>query len=458
MSDTPLSPAAEAADPGTEPGKAPTSRVLQTVLLTVFIDMLGVGILIPVVPQLLGNPRSPEYLLPSGWTYKQGLILLGFLIASYSFAQFIATPILGQLSDRHGRKPILAISLAGTSISYVAFAIGVVTKNIPLLFASRIFDGATGGNIAVAQAAVADISTPENRTKNFGLVGATFGMGFILGPYIGGKLATPDTTVLSIGGHHFLTTPSWFGAATPFWFAAILAGLNAFMVVTRFPETLTKLRKQGAIAWNQSVLNIRKAITIPGVKSIFPAVFMYQAGFTFFTTFFSLYLVQKLGFKASNIGDFFAYIGLWIAFTQGALAGPLAKRFPDWKIIRVGLVGLVFGLLAVFIPNSTAQLLLIAPIIPLFVGSVMANLTSLVSRTAPRHMQGEILGINASVMALAQAIPAALTGFLGGISKEVPIIAAAACVAIAALMFWTMYRPPAGEPIEAGMAAPVAGH
>ena len=161
---------------------AASKGVMPVVVSTVFIDMLGVGILLPVVPQLLAVPGGPEYLLPLSWTRSSGLILLGFLTAIYSIAQFVATPILGQLSDRYGRRPILAISLAGTSAGYLVFAYGILSKNIPLLFAARAFDGITGGNIAVAQAAVADVSTPENRTRNFGLVGATFGLGFIMGP------------------------------------------------------------------------------------------------------------------------------------------------------------------------------------------------------------------------------------------------------------------------------------
>ena len=131
------------------------NHALAVIFLTIFVDMLGAGILIPIVPQLLANPASEYYLLPQGFTVQQGFILLGFLTASFSLMQFISTPILGQLSDRYGRRRLLMISLLGTSFSYVLFAVGILTKNLPLLFASRMFDGITGGNISIAQAAIA---------------------------------------------------------------------------------------------------------------------------------------------------------------------------------------------------------------------------------------------------------------------------------------------------------------
>jgi len=425
-----------------------SSRVLPLVLFTVFLDMLGVGILLPVIPQLLGNPKSPDYLLPDGWSYSSGLILLGLLVAVYSFGQFLATPILGQLSDRYGRRPVLALSLAGTAIGYGVFAVGIITKNIPLLFASRLFDGLTGGNIAVAQAAIADVSTEENRTRNFGLIGATFGLGFILGPYIGGKLAAPGISVIGFLG---LTTPSWFKAATPFWFAAALASLNTLLVVTRFPETLAERARDTTIRWSQSFTNIRRAADLPGLRTVFGTVFLYQSGFTFFTTFFSLYLVQKLGFGPSNVGDYFAVIGLWIALTQAVLAGALAKRFPSWKVVRVALPLLSLSVLTCFVPDNTTQLLLLSWCIPLFVGILFANATSLVSASAPREIQGEVLGINASVSALAQGIPAALTGFLGSININVPIVASSVTIGIAAVVFIRFYRPPK-DVVEAAVA------
>lgn len=416
-------------------------KVLPIVLFTVFIDLLGVGILIPVIPQLLANPHSAFYLLPKTWSYKDGLIALGFLTAIFPFMQFIATPILGQLSDRFGRKKILAISLAGTAISYAVFAIGIIDKNIPLLFIARAFDGITGGNVAVAQAAIADITTPDRRTRNFGLMGAIFGLGFVLGPYIGGKLATGGVTLLHLGSLRLFTTPSWFNAATPFWFAAILSTINVSLVLLNLPETLTHIQHGLKISWNKSVHNIMKAATMPGLRNIFPTVFFFWGGFTFFTTFFSVYLTTKLGFRANNIGDFFAYVGIWIAITQGGLAALLAKRYANWQIMRYSVLALAGALLLVFIPNTTAQLLLVTPLIPISVGLTIANVTALVSRSAPGEIQGEVLGINASVQALAQAIPAAMTGFLAGINRNVPIIAASMTVGFAGILFWIIYKP-----------------
>lgn len=417
------------------------SRVLPLVLFTIFIDLIGVGLLVPIIPQLLGNPGSSFYLLPAGWSYKDGLVLLGFLFAIYPFMQFLATPILGQLSDRYGRKRILAFCLGGTSVGYVLFAIGIITKNIPLLFFSRAFDGITGGNLAVAQAAVADVTAPENRTRNFGLIGAMFGLGFVLGPYIGGKLAVPGVTLLHIGSLELFTTPSWFNAATPFWFAAILSAFNFLLVVTSFPETLKKVQKGLKLEWNRSIHNIMKAATAPGLRSVFPTIFLFWAGFTFFTTFFGVYVTDRLGFKANNLGDFFAYIGIWIAFTQAAITGFLAKRFANWQIVQVSTIGLSLALLLNFLPHNTAQLLLISPPTMIFVGLMIANSTALVSRTVGPEMQGEVLGIMASVQALAQSIPAAMTGFLGGINRNVPIIAASITIAYGGLLFLFLYRP-----------------
>ena len=155
------------------------------VFLTVFIDLVGFSILIPVFPLLI-SPGSPFKVTPDSWSFKEGLIMLGFLQAVYPLCTFVAAPILGQLSDRFGRRPVLAFSIAGTAIGYAIFAIGISALSIPLLFIGRAIDGLTGGNIAVAQAAVGDISNDSNRQKNFGLIGAAFGLGFVIGPYLGG--------------------------------------------------------------------------------------------------------------------------------------------------------------------------------------------------------------------------------------------------------------------------------
>ncbi len=416
------------------------SKVLPIVMFTLFIDLLGVGILIPVVPQLLANPHSGFYLLPAGWSYKSGLILLGWLTAIYPFMQFVATPILGQLSDRYGRKKILAISLAGTAVSYAVFAIGIIQRNIPLLFVSRAFDGITGGNMAVAQAAVADVTVPERRTRNFGMMGAIFGIGFVLGPYIGGKLSTGGVTLLHVGGLKAFTTPSWFNAATPFWFAAVLCVINVALVLTILPETLKTFAKSAALKWNQSIKNITKAFANPQLRNIFIMVFLFYGAFTIFNTFFGVYAASKFGFRANNLGDFFAYVGLWIAFAQG-ITGPLAKRFANWQILRFTVLGAAAAVPLMLIPHNTSGLLLLSPPYMLFVGITIANITALVSRSVGGDKQGEILGVTASVQALAQAIPAAVTGYIGTISRNMPLIVSSVVFGLGGVLFILFYRP-----------------
>ncbi len=415
------------------------SGALPAALLTVFVDAIGVAILIPIYV-LLVLP-GPHQVIPASWSISSGFIMVGWLTGVYSLATFLAAPILGQLSDRYGRKSILAISLAGTAIGYALFAVGIITKNIPLLFGSRIMDGITGGNIAVARAVIADISTPKNRTRNFGLVGAMFGLGFVLGPYLGGKLAYANEPFINLFGKHLFITPHWFNAATPFWFAAILAVINTLLVLTVLPETL-KHKIHSKMNVTQAFTNIKKAFTIKGVRNIMPVVFLYSGGFAFFTTFFGFNLIDRIpGFRPSNVADFFSFIGICIVVVQAAITPFLAKRFKNYQIVRFSLFGLGGAFLLMFLPHTTASLYSIGWVIPLFVGLTMANMIALVSSIAGPKIQGEVMGINSSVEALAQGIPAVLSGYIASVGIGLPIKVGSIIVISGGILFWLLVKP-----------------
>ena len=405
-------------------------KALPIVILTIFLDVLGVGILMPVLPQLIFRIFEP-----AGYSYHTSLIILGWLTAIYPLMQFLSTPILGQLSDRYGRKSILGFSLFGTAIGYALFAIGIITKNIPLLFFARAMDGITGGNLSVARAVIADVSPPEKRTKNFGLIGAAFGFGFVMGPYIGARLAAPNVSFFGL-----LNTPHWFGPAVPFWFTAILSVVNTLLVLFILPETHKHINTKLKMAWTKSIDNIRHAAAHPSLRVIFASEFLFWGGFTFFTTFFQILLIQKLGFKVNNVGDFFAYIGVCIALTQGLLTPRLAKRFTNRQILRISIPGLGFALFLQTLPHNTTQLLMVAPFIALFNGLTMANISALVSLSADKKIQGEVLGIEASVQALAQAIPAIIAGYIAVLGVSVPVIVGGSVVLAGGLVFNLFYR------------------
>ncbi len=397
-------------------------RPLAVIFLTVLVDLIGIGILIPVFPQLLANPESPSYLLGSGVSIQRGLLLYGLLTAVYPLMSFLSAPILGQLSDRYGRRKVLAFCLSGTAIGYALFAIAILTKNLPLLFIARILPGITGGNISVAQAAVADISKPEERAKNFGLLGAAFGLGFILGPLIGGKLADPSVV-------------SWFSAAVPFWFAAILASLNFVSVLLFFPET----RKLGAVAeafrWLKSIGDIGNAFRWKELRGLFTASFLFYSGFGFIS-FFSVYMVNRFGFSEGQVGNYFAYVGICIVLAQALLIRLVTKRWSDAHILRVSMLGTAMTFFAYLFVRENWQLFLIPPFMAAFNGLSMASLTSLISRTAGPERQGEILGLNVSLQSLANVIPPLMAGAIAArYSTETPI----AVGAVVCLVGWLWF-------------------
>lgn len=411
------------------------SNPVAVIFFTVFMDMLGFGILLPVIPILFADPSSPFYMLPSGTPIGYGLILLGLLVGIYPFMIFLSAPILGQLSDKYGRKRLLAVSLAGTALAHFLFAIGIITNSIPLLFLSRAFDGITGGNISIAQASLADVTPPRDRAKTFGLIGAAFGLGFILGPFIGGILA--DRHIVS-----------WFNASTPFFFAAFLSAVNVSLLLLRLPETLLH-PKAHPINWLKSIRNFTKAYSLKRMRMLFFSIFLFTAGFTFFTSFFNVFLIEKFSFDESGIGAFFAYVGLWVALTQLIITRRLSGRFSSQQILKITFFGTGVLMLFYFLMTSWWQLLLIAPFVSICIGLTIANSTALVSSSVDAESQGEILGINASVTALAQTIPPFLSGFIAAsIFPSAPILVSGLVILAAAVVFITFYKPVEKEHVQ----------
>jgi DHA1 family tetracycline resistance protein-like MFS transporter len=256
------------------------------------------------------------------------------------------------------------------------------------------------------------------------MVGAAFGMGFIIGPYIGGKLSDPSLV-------------SWFNYATPFWFAAIMTAINTMMVVFLVPETrdfgVSEDHKKINI-W-AGIENIIKIKDFPQLRILLLVSFLFTFGFTFFTQFFQVFLIQKFQYTQSQIGDIFAYIGLWIAFTQGGLTRILSKHFAPNIIPKVSLLGLSCAFFLLLLPNDYHYLYLILPLVAIFQGSTSPNLTALVSTQSDPKTQGAIMGIQQSVQSLAQAIPPIIAGFIVSIDTNLPITVAAAVMLVTGLIF-----------------------
>lgn len=391
--------------------------------LTILIDMIGIGVLIPVIPQLLGEPSSPAFLLQPSQLHL-GFILLGVLSSIYPMAMFFAAPLLGVLSDKYGRRPVLILSILGTSIGYFLFAVAVLTKNLPLLFFSRLVDGLTGGNISTVQASISDQVDEEHRTKAFGLMGATFGIGFILGPFIGGKLADPNVL-------------SWFNASTPFFFAGILAFINLASIYFFFNETNKHIDKDRKVDVFGSVKNLFKIKRLNHeIRYLMIVSFLFNAGFAFFFSFFNVYLTGKFNFTVGQIGNFFGYIGVCSVFTQLVVVRLMGNKFDQVSVLRFAYPAIGVAILLYLLPNHAWWIFVIAPFFAIPNGIQMANFGALLSRRSQPQERGETLGINASFNSLGQALPPLLAGIIAVMfSPGTPILIAGCFVFAAGILF-----------------------
>lgn len=355
------------------------------VFTTVVIDLIGFGIVVPILPL---------------WAEDLGAsaTVVGILAAIYSVMQFIFAPVLGRLSDRYGRRPVILLALLGSGVSSVMLGLA---NSLLLLFVARILNGISGASYAAAQAYVADITTRETRARGMGLIGAAFGIGFIVGPALGGLCALVD---------HRL----------PFFVAGALAFLNAAVAWRRLPET-DRVPSVTAGRWELLRGALRDRAIAPYITITFLATF----GFVGMETTFSLLGRDRFDFDLTMASLLFAFIGVVAAVVQAFFIGPLVGRMGEWRVMSIGLVltGAALALLAV-----TTNVVLLFPVAALLAASglVFPTITAIVSNATDDDSQGAILGVVASSSGLARAIGPVAAGALYDWAIPAPYLVGAA--------------------------------
>ncbi len=348
---------------------------LLVVVLIVLVDLLGFSIVMPLLPRF-----ADEY----GFSETQ----IGILLAAFPMCQLVAGPILGRLSDRFGRRPVLAISQAGTAISFVILGL---SHNYTVMLLARMLDGVSGGNILVAQAYVADVTTPENRSKGLGLIGAAFGVGFVLGPLLGGVLV--DLPI----------SPEW-RLRLPFLVAAGLSTAAWILVLIRLPESLSADSHARKAARVLSWRGIGDTVSMPRVGLLVATGALVVLAFASLEGTFSLFLKERLGWGATNAAFGFAYLGLISAIVQGGLIRRLVPQFGEPKLILVGIAALAVGLGFLAMVRTTPGLLGATLIVGIGQGLASPTVLGLLSRVTPESEQGAVFGTLTSAQTLARLI------------------------------------------------------
>lgn len=374
------------------------TSALGIVYLTVFIDLLGFGIILPLLP------FYAEHFGATG-------VWIGALMTAYSAAQFFGASLLGRLSDRVGRRPVLLLSLAGSAASL--FLSGLAAS-LAVLLAARVLAGLFGGSIAAAQAYIADVTAPNERARYMGFLGAAIGLGFVFGPALGAGLA-----------------PFGFGAAA--FAASGLAALNLAFAFFRLPET--RFRERRAIVSSRfDVSRLVAALGHREIGRILGATFLATWGFVAMEATFALLGERRFHLDAGRLGLVFAYVGVVIVFVQGGLVGRLAPRFGERRLATVGTLLMAAGLaLLPFAPSFAAALAVLA-LLALGQGLTTPMLSTLLSRASGADEQGGLLGLGQSVAAAARALGPLAAGWLYDRGAPIPYVAAAVLLLLASLL------------------------
>ncbi|HEY7290644.1 MAG TPA: MFS transporter [Vicinamibacterales bacterium] len=368
------------------------TRPLVIIFLTIFVNLVGFGIIIPLLPYYAES-------------FGASPLVVGLLFAVFSLCQLVAAPALGDLSDRYGRRPILVFSLFGTVVSFVMLALA---HSITMLFAARIVDGLSGGNISTARAYVADITEPKDRARAYGLIGAAFGLGFILGPALSGILSHVSYTA-------------------PIWAAAALTLVATVMALVWLPETVHRAHAGVGNPFGY----LPELLERTRVRRVLLMDFVYWCSFAVFQTTFALFAARRFGFDVAETGYFFAGFGILGAIIQGGMIRHVVRRFGDKSTFMLGVTFGAIGLAAVAVTHTVAAFTLGLVPVALGIGFGHPTMSSLVSLVGSEDEQGRVQGAASAVESFGRTVgPVWGNASLQQFGETVPYVSAAALLIV----------------------------
>jgi MFS transporter, DHA1 family, tetracycline resistance protein len=377
-------------------------KALLPIFLIIVVDILGMAIILPLLP---------FYAEHMGATPTE----VGLLVSTFAVCQLIGGPLLGRLSDHTGRKPLLIVSQIGTLIGFVMLA---YAGSLWVVFLSRVIDGITAGNISLAQAYIADVTKPEERTKSFALIGIAFGLGFLVGPAVGGFL-------------------SQYGYQAPVFLAIALSALSIFATIILLPATKTSPDSQKrftVLDWQTYAEYFRRSDLGPLLWQFFGYIFAFSAfmaGFPLFAE--RRFFWEGKPFGPREVGYVYGYLGVIGVIIQGGLIGPMVKRFGDEGLVRIGLIFSVVGFALLGWTFGVGPLVAVVSVLAVATTVVRPAITSLITQIAGRSEQGGALGLMQALQSVAQILAPALSGFIinhGWLSAWALMAAAASVLAL----------------------------